>query len=133
RPGNRRAAGDDPDADARPGGQPGGGRGRPRPPLASPEDGRRGRADDGSFPRRRRGPHARKHEQRQRPGRSPSRSDRHQKVVNPIHNSRPVATRRRSDEDWKVLRKYLEDIAAYPILTPDREKELGRIIQSPET
>ncbi len=44
-----------------------------------------------------------------------------------------MATRRRSDEDWKVLRKYLEDIAAYPILTPDREKELGRIIQSPET
>ncbi|MEO6323448.1 MAG: RNA polymerase sigma factor RpoD/SigA [Thermoanaerobaculia bacterium] len=44
-----------------------------------------------------------------------------------------MALRRRTDDDSRALRKYLEDIARYPTLTPDREKELGRLIQNPET
>ena len=39
----------------------------------------------------------------------------------------------RPEDDSKVLRKYLEDISRYAILTPERERELGRIIQNPET
>ncbi len=35
----------------------------------------------------------------------------------------------RPEDDSKVLRKYLDDIARYPILTPERERELGRIVQ----
>ncbi len=38
----------------------------------------------------------------------------------------------RRDEDTRVLRKYLEDISAYPLLTPDQEKEYGRIVQNLE-
>jgi RNA polymerase primary sigma factor len=37
------------------------------------------------------------------------------------------------DDDSKVLRKYLEDIARYPTLVPGREQELGKIIQDPAT
>lgn len=44
-----------------------------------------------------------------------------------------MATRRRPDDDSRVLRKYLEDIARYPTLTPERERELGRLIQDPKT
>jgi RNA polymerase primary sigma factor len=44
-----------------------------------------------------------------------------------------VALRRRTDDDSRALRKYLEDIARYPTLTADREKELGRLIQNPDT
>jgi RNA polymerase primary sigma factor len=44
-----------------------------------------------------------------------------------------LAVRRRTDDDSKVLRKYLEDIAAYPTLSPERERELGRLIQDPNT
>lgn len=44
-----------------------------------------------------------------------------------------MATRRRPDDDSRVLRKYLEDIARYPTLTPERERELGRAIQDPKT
>lgn len=44
-----------------------------------------------------------------------------------------MAVRRRSDDDSKVLRTYLEDIARYPTLSPEREQELGRLIQSAET
>jgi RNA polymerase primary sigma factor len=40
-----------------------------------------------------------------------------------------VTQRLRPDDDSKVLRKYLDDIARYPILTPERERELGRAIQ----
>jgi RNA polymerase primary sigma factor len=39
----------------------------------------------------------------------------------------------RPDDDSKVLRKYLEDIARYSVLTPERERELGRLIQNPAT
>lgn len=39
----------------------------------------------------------------------------------------------RPEDDSKVLRKYLDDISRYAILTPERERELGRIIQNPET
>ena len=39
----------------------------------------------------------------------------------------------RPEDDSRVLRKYLEDISRYAILTPERERELGRIIQKPET
>ncbi|MFI5180709.1 MAG: RNA polymerase sigma factor RpoD/SigA [Thermoanaerobaculia bacterium] len=42
-----------------------------------------------------------------------------------------MTTRPRGDDESKVLRKYLEDIARYPILTPERERELGRLIQDP--
>ncbi len=44
-----------------------------------------------------------------------------------------MTQRARPDDESKVLRKYLEDIARYPILTPERERELGRIIQEPAT
>jgi RNA polymerase primary sigma factor len=40
-----------------------------------------------------------------------------------------VTSRLRPDDDSKVLRKYLDDIARYPILEPERERELGRTIQ----
>jgi RNA polymerase primary sigma factor len=40
-----------------------------------------------------------------------------------------VTQRLRPDDDSKVLRKYLDDIARYPILAPERERELGRAIQ----
>jgi RNA polymerase primary sigma factor len=40
-----------------------------------------------------------------------------------------VTSRLRPDDDSKVLRKYLDDIARYPILAPERERELGRAIQ----
>src|SRR5512134_1189030 len=48
-------------------------------------------------------------------------------------NRPPVAQKVRPDDESKVLRKYLEDIARYPILTAERERELGHIIQSPDT
>jgi RNA polymerase primary sigma factor len=44
-----------------------------------------------------------------------------------------VSQRLRPEDDSKVLRKYLDDIARYAILTPERERELGRIIQCPES
>jgi len=44
-----------------------------------------------------------------------------------------VSQRLRPEDDSKVLRKYLDDISRYAILTPERERELGRIIQNPET
>jgi RNA polymerase primary sigma factor len=44
-----------------------------------------------------------------------------------------VTQKARPDDESKVLRKYLEDIARYPILAPERERELGRIIQEPST
>jgi RNA polymerase primary sigma factor len=44
-----------------------------------------------------------------------------------------VSQRLRPEDDSKVLRKYLEDISRYAILTPERERVLGRIIQKPET
>ena len=40
--------------------------------------------------------------------------------------------RRSAGDDSRVLRKYLEEIARTPILTPEREKELGRVIQDPD-
>jgi RNA polymerase primary sigma factor len=48
-------------------------------------------------------------------------------------NRRALAQRSRPDDDSKVLRKYLEDIARYCVLTPERERELGRAIQDPAT
>lgn len=47
-------------------------------------------------------------------------------------NRGPLRTQR-PDDDSKVLRKYLEDIARYSILAPERERELGRLIQNPAT
>ena len=44
-----------------------------------------------------------------------------------------MSQRLRPEDDSKVLRKYLDDISRYAILTPVRERELGRIIQNPET
>lgn len=44
-----------------------------------------------------------------------------------------MSQRLRPEDDSKVLRKYLDDIARYAILTPERERELGRIIQNPES
>jgi RNA polymerase primary sigma factor len=44
-----------------------------------------------------------------------------------------VSQRLRPEDDSKVLRKYLDDIARYAILTPERERELGRIIQNLES
>lgn len=44
-----------------------------------------------------------------------------------------MSQRLRPEDDSKVLRKYLDDISRYAILTPERERELGRIIQKPET
>jgi RNA polymerase primary sigma factor len=44
-----------------------------------------------------------------------------------------VSQRLRPEDDSKVLRKYLDDIARYAILTPERERELGRIIQRPDS
>jgi len=38
----------------------------------------------------------------------------------------------RRDDDSVVLRKYLEDISAYPTLAVEKERELGRIIQDVE-
>ena len=43
-----------------------------------------------------------------------------------------MSQRLRPEDDSRVLRKYLDDIARYAILAPERERELGRIIQSPE-
>jgi RNA polymerase primary sigma factor len=43
-----------------------------------------------------------------------------------------VSQRLRPEDDSRVLRKYLDDIARYAILAPERERELGRIIQNPE-
>ena len=40
-----------------------------------------------------------------------------------------MSQRLRPEDDSRVLRKYLNDIARYAILTPERERELGRIIQ----
>lgn len=40
-----------------------------------------------------------------------------------------MSQRLRPEDDSKVLRKYLDDIARYAILTPERERELGRIIR----
>ncbi|MGA7991502.1 MAG: RNA polymerase sigma factor RpoD/SigA [Thermoanaerobaculia bacterium] len=40
-----------------------------------------------------------------------------------------MTQRLRPDDDSKVLRKYLDDIARYPVLAPERERELGRAIQ----
>ena len=40
-----------------------------------------------------------------------------------------MTSRLRPDDDSKVLRKYLDDIARYPVLAPERERELGRAIQ----
>ena len=42
-----------------------------------------------------------------------------------------MSQRLRPEDDSRVLRKYLDDIARYAILAPERERELGRIIQSP--
>ncbi len=42
-----------------------------------------------------------------------------------------MTTRPHVDDESKVLRKYLEDIARYAILTPERERVLGRLIQDP--
>ena len=44
-----------------------------------------------------------------------------------------MSQRLRPEDDSKVLRKYLDDIARYSILTPERERELGRVIQNPES
>ena len=44
-----------------------------------------------------------------------------------------MSQRLRPEDDSRVLRKYLDDIARYAILAPERERELGRIIQSPES
>jgi RNA polymerase primary sigma factor len=44
-----------------------------------------------------------------------------------------VSQRLRPEDDSKVLRKYLDDISRYAILRPERERELGRVIQNPET
>lgn len=44
-----------------------------------------------------------------------------------------MSQRLRPEDDSKVLRKYLDDISRYAILTPERERELGRLIQNPET
>ena len=44
-----------------------------------------------------------------------------------------MSQRLRPEDDSKVLRKYLDDISRYAILTPERERELGRVIQNPET
>ncbi|HKC24655.1 MAG TPA: RNA polymerase sigma factor RpoD/SigA [Thermoanaerobaculia bacterium] len=44
-----------------------------------------------------------------------------------------MVQRRGPNDDSKVLRKYLEDIARYPTLTPERERELGRLVQNPQT
>lgn len=44
-----------------------------------------------------------------------------------------MSQRLRPEDDSKVLRKYLDDIARYAILTPERERELGRIIQNLES
>ncbi|MDL2718214.1 MAG: RNA polymerase sigma factor RpoD/SigA [Acidobacteriota bacterium] len=44
-----------------------------------------------------------------------------------------MSQRLRPEDDSKVLRKYLEDISRYAICTPERERELGRLIQKPET
>ncbi len=40
-----------------------------------------------------------------------------------------MTSRLRPDDDSKVLRKYLDDISRYPVLAPERERELGRAIQ----
>jgi RNA polymerase primary sigma factor len=44
-----------------------------------------------------------------------------------------VTSRLRPDDDSKVLRKYLDDISRYPVLAPERERELGRAIQDLST
>ena len=44
-----------------------------------------------------------------------------------------MSQRLRPEDDSKVLRKYLDDIARYAILAPERERELGRIIQGSES
>ncbi len=41
--------------------------------------------------------------------------------------------RRRHDEDSRLLRRYLEEISKYKPLPGERERELGRVIQNPET
>ena len=44
-----------------------------------------------------------------------------------------MTSRLRPDDDSKVLRKYLDDISRYPVLAPERERELGRAIQDLST
>lgn len=44
-----------------------------------------------------------------------------------------MAGRRSPGEDSRVLRRYLEEISRYDPLAPEREKELGRVIQDPAT
>ncbi len=44
-----------------------------------------------------------------------------------------MSQRLRPEDDSRVLRKYLDDISRYAILAPERERELGRLIQNPET
>ena len=44
-----------------------------------------------------------------------------------------MSQRLRPEDDSKVLRKYLDDISRYAICTPERERELGRLIQNTET
>jgi RNA polymerase primary sigma factor len=44
-----------------------------------------------------------------------------------------VSQHLRPEDDSKVLRTYLDDISRYAILTPERERELGRIVQSAES
>jgi len=43
-----------------------------------------------------------------------------------------VALRRPPDDESKIRQKYLDEISRYPVLTPEQEKELGRIIRDPE-
>ena len=43
-----------------------------------------------------------------------------------------MALRRPPDDESKIRQKYLDEISRYPVLTPEQEKELGRIIRDPE-
>jgi len=43
-----------------------------------------------------------------------------------------VALRRPPDDEAKIRQKYLDEISRYPVLTPEQEKDLGRIIRDPE-
>ena len=40
--------------------------------------------------------------------------------------------RRPPDDEAKIRQKYLEEISRYPVLTPEQEQALGRIIRDPE-